>query len=411
MTVRRRSGHGEATAIHRAAERLRQDLHARGVLCDPSLPCNISTSDTNITICLPRVAAVLGSHVCEPWGEIWQQQGGPIGSFSSKPGQGCVSFDLTAVAAWWLQRRQRGPFIESIDEKEMKHLIKGKRFTPTQKAQMRRALAGWDSPSFRVGYHRPLMYKSCAFVGSGHDLRCGRPKGSEIDAHDAVFRANAAQAMAARRDHQADASIARGTQVDSSSHSIGAVQAGGRTDFRVNCLFNSTLIAAPTARTREICVISHGWWTRRAGREQWNNRGRPCCERELYSNYSLPNLERNAVHLHAQFRWMRRGPLSGVRAIDDMLLGSGGNALQSAVSLCRAVSVYGAGLLSESPTADKLYAHAYDTSVGGCLVSTAGFGFARWDNYKQYLLWLSSRIEAELLLHIFHALGVITWIQ
>ena len=38
-------------------------------------------------------------------------------------------------------------------------------------------------------------FKKCAVVGSGHDLRCGDAKGAEIDAHDAVFRANGAQAV------------------------------------------------------------------------------------------------------------------------------------------------------------------------------------------------------------------------
>lgn len=41
------------------------------------------------------------------------------------------------------------------------------------------------SEAYQVG-----MFRSCA--GSGHDLRC-RPRGIEIDAHEAVFRANGAQ--------------------------------------------------------------------------------------------------------------------------------------------------------------------------------------------------------------------------
>ena len=40
----------------------------------------------------------------------------------------------------------------------------------------------------RLGTIAPRSYGSCAVVGSGHDLRCGEPKGKEIDAHDAVFR-------------------------------------------------------------------------------------------------------------------------------------------------------------------------------------------------------------------------------
>ena len=45
----------------------------------------------------------------------------------------------------------------------------------------------------RARAYGPQHYRTCAVVGSGHDLRCGVPRGAEIDAHDAVFRSNAAQ--------------------------------------------------------------------------------------------------------------------------------------------------------------------------------------------------------------------------
>ena len=51
-----------------------------------------------------------------------------------------------------------------------------------------------SSPSAALAQRfRPQQYRSCAVVGSGHDLRCGTPRGEEIDAHAAVFRSNTAQ--------------------------------------------------------------------------------------------------------------------------------------------------------------------------------------------------------------------------
>ena len=95
-----------------------------------------------------------------------------------------------------------------------------------------------------------------------------------------------------------------------------------------------------------------------------------------------------------------------------MLDGSGGNALQAAVTMCEQVSVYGAGLLSAGPGADKIYAHAYDSHVGQCLDTGAlSYRFSRYEGYGQYRKWLAARVEAELLLHMLHAVGAIRWVQ
>ena len=125
------------------------------------------------------------------------------------------------------------------------------------------------------------------------------------------------------------------------------LQAGRRTDFRVNCLHDSAQLGRPSERG--VCIIPAGWWKQKSGHEAWSNRRRACCEPELRSNYSLAHLEALATSGRGEFRWFRPPKPSGVRAIDEMLLGSGGTALHTAVSLCNEVRVYGAGLLSESP--------------------------------------------------------------
>lgn len=110
---------------------------------------------------------------------------------------------------------------------------------------------------------RPL--KSCAVVGSGHDVRCGSPKGAEIDAHDAEFRSNGAQVSAVRissflalhafhaRIHADLFTVAKVWYQPSSRraqrHMIrrraSPAIAGTKTDFRVNCLFEDSALSAP----------------------------------------------------------------------------------------------------------------------------------------------------------------------
>ena len=144
--------------------------------------------------------------------------------------------------------------------------------------------------------------------------------------------------------------------------------------------------------------------------ERANNRRRVCCERAMISNYSLYNLQRMAED-GARFKWMRGGAPSGIQAIDDMLLGSGGNGLHAAIGMCDRVNVYGAGLLSSGPLGDKMYTHAYDVSVGVCLKGPLSYGFSKGKGYDEYRQWLSSRIEAELVMHLLHSIGAITWRQ
>jgi len=82
---------------------------------------------------------------------------------------------------------------------------------------------------------RPL--KSCAVVGSGHDVRCGSPKGAEIDAHDAVFRSNGAQVWYQPSSRRAQRHMIR--------RRASPAIAGTKTDFRVNCLFEDSALSAP----------------------------------------------------------------------------------------------------------------------------------------------------------------------
>lgn len=138
--------------------------------------------------------SVLGAHVCEPWGELWQQQGGALFLSSDAPAPGCFMFNLTLLARWWSRRRMSRPFLDSIQDRDTRALLRrktrGKALAMDEEDTLHRLL----SSATHDGYNKPLSFRSCAFVGSGHDLRCGLPRGAEIDAHDAIFRANAFQA-------------------------------------------------------------------------------------------------------------------------------------------------------------------------------------------------------------------------
>ena len=109
---------------------------------------------------------------------------------------------------------------------------------------------------------RTYKYHTCAVVGSGADLRCGKAHGSDIDAHDAVFRSNAAQhveegdATSQRINSDAtDASVSRAVR----RFRIAVHRAGQRSTFRVNSLFRGRLPLASLARG-EVMVVSQQWF-------------------------------------------------------------------------------------------------------------------------------------------------------
>ena len=106
------------------------------------------------------------------------------------------------------------------------------------------------------------------------------------------------------------------------------------------------------------------------------------------------------------------GELSGDESVDAMLSGSGGNALHAAVTLCDAVDVYGAGLHSAGVDADKIYAHAYDERVGQCLEpGPRPYKFGKLKGILGFFQWRKDRVRTEMLMHVFHALGVTRWVQ
>ena len=398
---------GGSRIAHLVAQRLGADVHARGVLCNLTYPCAITPlRNPAVRFCLPNSTSIRSAHVCQPWGPLFHQQGGPIGDWGKPTEKGCLTIDLRLLASWWAHRRRIAPFLKSIDEMEVARLLDRKKVVLEDRQHLKRALEGWSSPSWE---YQPLRYPRCAFVGSGHDLRCGFPRGVEIDEHDAVFRANAAQGAAHETGTVASTEIHTDTRTRLSAHSISAARAGRRTDFRVSCLFNSELISN---RSRsEVCIIPQRWWRYRSGQERSDNRRQPCCEPPLSSSYSLRTLEGLAVRENTTFHWLRRGELSGIGAVDDMLEGSGGSALHAAIGMCQSVRVYGAGLLSAAPAEDKLYVHAYDRGVGTCMRSAAGYAFARPSNYATYVRWRSTRVQHEMMLHVLHAVGAITWVQ
>jgi len=223
----------------------------------------------------------------------------------------------------------------------------------------------------------------CAFVGGGHDLRCSK-RGSEIDQnHDAVFRAN----------RRADAGL--------------EAHVGHKTTYRVNCLDKGK---NPGPKD-EICIISRAWWKQKWDAESFNNKAHPCCDATRRSRYNINHLRKRARH--HQYYW-HTGVTSGDRMMDMLLRSSGGNALVAALSLCRHVNVYGAGLYSKGPEFDKTYLHHYDREARGCLALEApdtALAFHRPRGFENTYIWRQSRIFHELLLATMHSLGIMSWIQ
>ena len=245
---------GDAAAAKQAlqdgATRLRHDLASRNVLCDPHHPCHVSAevhaaNSMLIRACVPPGAPALGARLCDPWGLDFQQEGGVLeqtqrpttrpprantlgGSSQAERlasgltnGAACVVVNVTQLAHWWARHRTRRPFLHpahphlSLHLEAKEHSGSGSRPskpTGSQRRLLDRLLNASNTRAFA-----PQSLGKCAFVGSGHDLRCHEPPvGAEIDTtYDAVFRANAAQ----QHDHP-------------HQHCVDPALAGRRTDFR-----------------------------------------------------------------------------------------------------------------------------------------------------------------------------------
>ena len=237
-------GSTASEALRRGADRLRAELSNRNVLCDAASPCQVTSHEIGdshiIRACVPEGAPALKARLCDPWGLDFQQEGGVLdqtrrattrpprantlgGSSQAERlasgltnGEACVRVNLTQLAGWWSSHRRRRPFLWPGHPHLPQHLdakahsaskSKAARPSHVQQRALERMLNASASEQFA-----PQSLRRCAFVGSGHDLRCGDSRGREIDtAYDAVFRANAAQQL----DHP-------------HKHYISAERAGGR---------------------------------------------------------------------------------------------------------------------------------------------------------------------------------------
>lgn len=413
------------------ASAVKADLEMRGVFCNESMQCQVTIADEDILrICLPTAA--LDSRLCEPYGERWQQIGAPLrNAFADAR---CASFNLTKLSIWHRHMASRRPrsvraFVSSTSAKkylQRKPLRSHDGVIDDMLQASRRFLR---AASYDTNISWPLLrpdqprYASCAVVGAGADLRCGnggRPRGAEIDAHEAVFRANAFQLHVGHQlkrrggRSQAVCSSSRSSSSSADSgkttlecneplplrlidsrllhhppfvpahtrahrsrvndvlpeHSLDPSLAGAKTTHRVNCLFDSHPL--PSAK-REVCIIPRSWWQKHWGGEAFNNSPHPCCKKGNHSGdrissvYHLDWLEalHQAQHIVGPLFFV--GIPSGVVALDDQLDGSGANALHAAMALCDRVDLYGTGLYGRAPDGDKLYIHASDRDgVGQC---------------------------------------------
>ena len=422
-----------------------------------------------------------GGQVCEPYGEMWQQLGGEAHLFESKrtikykllgtrkqreafelqraagaavtdldPSTSdrdarCARFDLKRVFEWLARRRATLPFITHATlsspssgaaagsaRASLAHsrLLRGKftrRATHEAEAEASRyanAFASWlaTSPSSSAAAaHRPLQYRSCALVGSGHDLNCGPARGAEIDAHDAVFRSNNAQHAVGEAGfemfHHGRTTLGETLK---RHYRISDKRGGTRTTFRVNCLFGGRA-ALPAVRDdagggnplaeHETCVVAHSWLQQAWGREGFNNLRHPCCSQNLMrSSYNLSTLL-SLEAKGARFAFFR-AVHSADESLEAHLAGSGGNALHTALSLCERVDVYGTGLFAAGATADKVYAHAYDERVGLCLEpGSRVYEFGNTKGLNGFFKWRRDRVRGELMMHLMHAVGIVRWVQ
>jgi len=197
----------------------------------------------------------------------------------------------------------------------------------------------------------------------------------------------------------------------------GTPRGGRRTDYRVACLFGDEVVSP-----NETCIVPRAWFDQRWDTEAFGNTRHPCCDKlRARSDYSLGQLMKlSAAEPHLRFHFLRGASAAVVRrepSVAALQRGSGGNAILAALALCDHVRVYGSGLYSSSPTADKRYVHFYDEAgVGHC----GGHNRSdEWDGGPGYLWqkrnilhqWRKDRLRQELFLHLMHSLGIVQWRQ
>ena len=127
--------------------------------------------------------------------------------------------------------------------------------------------------------------------------------------------------------------------------------------------------------------------------------------------------------------WFAGTDSEGEPTIDRMRDSSGGQALQAALALCDRVNVYGVGLLGVGGLGGELlYSHYFDEAPGRCASFTTskqqadsegthedpGGAVAAARAAKRFWSWQDwkrDRVRTEVLFHVWHALGVIRWVQ
>ena len=231
---------GTSSDVSAVVQRLRESLVSRGVLCESESECQVEDMGGGLLmIVLPP--DTVRAQLCEPFGEHWQQFGLTVGSGHN------LTVDLHQFSRWWcaIQTRGGSPFLRVSDDR-LSHLL-GRKPPLANYFQGRFHALPTDSPgavAAAVGNAVALreLLKSttghawntttkligrCAVVGSGFGLRCGAPRGSEIDAHDAVFRSNSAQILSTAGIRAPLREVLKKTQLD-------PLRVGARTTFRIN---------------------------------------------------------------------------------------------------------------------------------------------------------------------------------
>lgn len=462
-------------SISGALTTVRDDLAARNVFCNQRTQCTVQTIFDNISlnagatsvkalgrgpamlfrICLPKTAQ--NARLCEPYGEVWQQVGASVAAHnglwhSASQSARCHDFSIDRIVKWWIHSRRpdASPFFgypqtqrvlvkkevfkKNVHADEVRGVGGAHRtrtrpppLTAQERAKRERVHKAYEGEFVELleRTRTPIAVSStrtsaaafgtCAFVGSGHDLNCGGQPGfgAEIDAHDAVFRANAFQAAAREPASQQ-------TQHSLSRFRVSPQRGGTRTTYRTNCFHGSKPLRSMAHKPETTtCIVSYNWWSSDWSRERFSDRKTFCCDRTEagFSNYTMGHL-RSAVDSGLPLLFYR-GAKSWDHALDSMRLSSGGCSLLAAVSLCSdPVDVYGVGLFAASPFGEKVYTHAYDDEVGQCVAVAKAAQFTgkteemitkmRWVSKTA---WRNQRVRGELLMHVLHALGIVHWRQ
>lgn len=364
----------DADALEHLANRVKNVLHHRRLLCSSSRPCAVSgitgQTTSKLKICPPIMSRVF----CAPFAsERSSRFERALAEGCLAPPLPCQTFDLGRIAHALDTLRSSRSFYGPGDLDEAFVKLKRREKDRTQLAKVMQSLAKPEAQS----------HNRCALAGANHMMRC-RNWGAHLDdptVYDAVFRVNGFQLDEARIPNQW----------------LNPRYAGRRTTYRQSCM---TLGQRLNSSRSETCILTPDFLS---AQSTHTDHTQVCGGPRLRSEYTESSVAAAVAQGYRFLLFGREAPYSGLVGT-----GSGDAAFLAALALCRELDVYGVGLHGRyltNDTIEAVYQHAYDPGLGKCKPDARNVPCAKVTRASL----VSAQFEREMHWAVWHALGLANW--